>query len=319
MFWSKTDANGEFTIPHVRPGQYNLYAYATEGEITDTFSMDNVTVSGSSIDLGTIDWTPAKYETMLWRIGENDRLSDGFNMSDTPRAYGLYELPPANLTYTVGSSTPQTDWYYAQTKVGTWTVAFNNAASLSGNATLTVSVAGATGGSTVEVYVNDVKTATWTFGNDAAVYRSAVLGGKHELKKLTFPASSLVMGNNTIKLKMISVGNRGGLMYDSLKLEAGNALLSTENSSNSLLSASIKCYPNPIKNSTTFSFETSISENVTLSIFNIKGQLIDVIYKGTTKTGLNKIEWNHVSLPSDIYIYQLKTNSGSYNGKLVKM
>ncbi|MFG6687095.1 polysaccharide lyase family protein [Mariniflexile sp. HNIBRBA6329] len=318
MFWSKTDANGQFTIPHVRPGQYSLYAYATEGEITDTFTLDNITVSGSDMNLGTIDWTPAKYENLLWRIGENDRLTEGFNMSDLPRAYGLYDLPPANLTYNIGTSIPETDWYYAQTKTGMWTVAFNNSTPLSGNATLTVSIAGATGNPNVEVYVNDVKTTTWSFGNDASVYRSAVLGGRHEVKKLTFPASNLVIGNNTIKFKMTSVGNRGGLMYDTLKLETGSALLSTENDTPQF-GTSVKCYPNPIKNSATFTFNTSLSENLVLSIYNLNGQLMDVVYTGAIKTGLNTIEWNHITLPSGLYIYQLKTDSGSYNGKLIKL
>lgn len=319
MFWSKTNANGQFTIPHVRPGQYTLYAYATQGEITDTFTMDNITVSGSDMDLGSIAWTPAKYENLLWQIGENDRLTEGFNMSDTPRAYGLYDLPPADLTYNVGSSSPETDWYYAQTKNGTWTVSFNNNVSLSGDAVLTVSVAGAASNPSIEVYVNDVKTTTWSFSNDASVYRSAVLGGRHEVKKLTFPASNLVTGNNTIKFKMISVGSRGGLMYDSLKLEAGSALLSVENSINPSFSASINCYPNPVKNRATFIFNTPLSEKVALSIYNLNGQLIDVVYSGTTKPGLNEINWNNVSIPSGLYIYQLKTSKGSYNGKFVKI
>ncbi len=319
MFWSKTNANGQFTIPHVRPGQYTLYAYATQGEITDTFTMDNINISGGNLDLGTIDWTPAKYENLLWQIGENDRLTEGFNMSNTPRAYGLYDLPPANLTYNISSSTPDTDWYYAQTKIGTWTVSFNNNTSLSGNATLTVSVAGAANNPNVEVYVNDVKTTTWSFSNDGSIYRSAVLGGKHEVKKLTFPASYLIIGTNTIKFKMISLGNRGGLMYDCLKLEAGNAILSTENSINPVLSASVKCYPNPVTNNAMFTFNISLSEKVTLSIYNLNGQLMDVVYNGTTKTGLNTIKWNNITLPGGLYIYNLKTNSSSYIGKLIKL
>ena len=35
IFWTETDSNGYFTLPHVRPGQYTLYAYTKNGIITD--------------------------------------------------------------------------------------------------------------------------------------------------------------------------------------------------------------------------------------------------------------------------------------------
>jgi uncharacterized protein YfaS (alpha-2-macroglobulin family) len=48
-------------------------------------------------------------------------------------------LVPGDLTFTVGKS-KVTDWYYAQTQGGTWTVAFTLPAALSGTAYLTISV-----------------------------------------------------------------------------------------------------------------------------------------------------------------------------------
>ena len=48
-------------------------------------------------------------------------------------------LVPGDLTFTVGKSNV-TDWYYAQTQGGTWTVAFTLPAALSGTAYLTISV-----------------------------------------------------------------------------------------------------------------------------------------------------------------------------------
>ncbi len=223
MFWDQTDSSGQFTIPHVRAGEYTLYGYATEGEITDILTLDNISVSGTITDLNTIDWPVTKYENKLWQIGDNDRRTTGFRISDSLRAYGLFDLPPADLNYQIETST-ENDWYYAQTKKGTWTVSFDCDTTYTGNAVLTASIAGAARNPAVEVYINDNKVDTWAFGNDGTIYRSAVLGGRHQLKSISFPASYLIKGENTVKFKMYGVKEKGGLMYDCIKLEAGQIL-----------------------------------------------------------------------------------------------
>ena len=156
MFWGMTDKEGNYSIEHVRPGTYTLYMYATSGEVTDEFSVNNMVISGTTTRLDTVKWTPTKYQNLLWMIGENDRMSTGFHYSDTIRQYGLYDLPPATLNYTVGTSKPEKDWYYAQTKAGSWTVTFNNPKTQTGIAVLTASIAGVGNSPNVDVYVNNV-------------------------------------------------------------------------------------------------------------------------------------------------------------------
>jgi len=314
MFWSKTNSDGQFTIPHVRPGQYSIYAYATEGEITDVFTMNNVNVSGSTKNLGDIEWVPAKYENLLWQIGDNDRLTEGFKISDTPRAYGLYDLPPSDLTYNVGTSKPETDWYYAQTKNGTWTVSFDNASMQSGNANLTVSIAGAANSPKVEVYINDVRKTTWSFGNDASVYRSAVLGGHHEVKKLTFPASDLVVGNNTVKFKIIGVGSRGGVMYDYLKLESGKqVVLSNDKFVGPSQSASVTCFPNPVAALLTIELGHEFVEKSVIQLYDFSGKLITrKRIEGSTQT----INMEH--LHSGVYMLKVSNATKNVVKRIIK-
>lgn len=227
QFWTTTKANGDFTINKVRPGNYTLYAYAQAGDVTDMLQVKNITVAEGDNSLGTIEWTPTKYENLLWMIGKNNRRSDEFCLSDNVRQYGLWNLVPQNLTYTIGQSNPKEDWYYAQCqKDGTWTIKFNLDETYTGDAVLTASLAGCTGtGSTVTVGVNGTTRATWKPGiNDAGIYRSAVNSGLHHLLTCKFPASSLKKGTNTITLKMTGNGSNGGFMYDCLKLEAGDVV-----------------------------------------------------------------------------------------------
>ena len=224
QFWTLTDANGDFELKNVRPGSYNLFAYAKAGEVTDMLEQDDIVVSAGDNSLSTIEWTPKKYSELLWMIGQNDRRSSEFHYSDTIRQYGLWELVPKNLTFTIGQSNEQKDWYYAQVqKDGTWTIAFTLDKTYSGKAHLTASLAGCTGnGSTVAVKVNGTQQGTWKPGvNDAATYRSAVNSGRHHLLTLDFDASTLKKGSNTIALTMSGNGSNGGFMYDCMKLEAG--------------------------------------------------------------------------------------------------
>lgn len=222
IYWGDTDKDGSFTIRNVRKGSYTLYGYAMKGEITDELQVADIVVDGETTDLGTVKWAPATYEHKLWQIGENNRMSDGFCMSDAARAYGLWEEVPATLNYIIGESNPTTDWYYAQTKNGTWTVTFDLDETYSGTAYLTASAAGATNKPKVAVAINGGNSKTWSFGtNDAAIYRSAVLGGRHWLQTHSFPASALKKGRNTITFTMSGISKNGGVMWDCIKLEAG--------------------------------------------------------------------------------------------------
>lgn len=222
MFWGKTDANGEFEIPNVRKGDYAIYAYATKGDVTDALQVNDIAVNDAQTDLGVIDWTPGCYEHLLWMIGENNRLSDGYKLSDQPRDYGHKDLTAANLTFTIGESNPAEDLWYAQTKNGTWTIKFNLDQDYTGDAYLTASLAGTTNKPTVTVAVNGTTVGTWSNPtNDAAIYRSAVLGGRHSVKQSKFNASLLKKGENTVTLRMSGISKNGGVMYDCIKLETG--------------------------------------------------------------------------------------------------
>ena len=225
IFTAQADANGNFSIPHVRAGTYSLYAWANGGsigDVTDQYELDNISVSGSSQSLGTLTWTPTEYTNLLWQIGTADRKADEFRLGNVPRQYGLWNQVPANLTYTIGSSTPANNWYYAQTQVGTWTVNFNLSQAYSGTAHLTVALAGATRTAAVTVAVNGTSIGSYpSFTNDSAIYRSANQSGYYHLIPLSFAASLLKTGSNSITFQMTSVSGGGGVMYDTVKLETG--------------------------------------------------------------------------------------------------
>jgi rhamnogalacturonan endolyase len=215
IFSTRTDSEGRFLLPHVRPGSYTFFAMVPG--ITDEFRQDRVKVTANgSVDLGAVTVTPATYSIKLWEIGYADRTTAGFRLSDEPRQYGLEKKVPANLTYTIGESTPERDWYYAQAKRGDWTIVFKTERAYKGDAVLTIGIAGQTSNPAMEVLVNDKRVGTYAGYNSSAGYRSAILGSSHyEKKTFRFPASLLHTGRNTVTLGL----SKGSIMYDVLKLE----------------------------------------------------------------------------------------------------
>lgn len=221
MFWTLTDEDGNFSIPAVRKGNYSLYAYATTGTITDELCIDDIEVNSAETDLGEISWTPFTLENQLWNIGENNRLADGFNCSDRPRAYEAWQWQPASLEYRIGESDPATDWYNAQTKNGKWTVKFNLDRQYEGDAVFTASIAGVSNSPTIDVAVNGKVKDSWSLKDDGSIRRSATLAGRHLVKSIKFPASDLKLGENELTLIASNCKDKSGVLYDCLKLEAG--------------------------------------------------------------------------------------------------
>ncbi|MCM1163055.1 MAG: polysaccharide lyase family protein [Muribaculaceae bacterium] len=222
IFWSKTDANGNFEIKNVRKGNYSLYAYATKGTITDELEYKEVNVNSEAVNLGTIDWTPETYSTLLWNIGENNRKADGFHRSDEPRSYESRSGHPASLTYTIGTSVPSIDWDNAQTTNGTWTVLFDLDKTYEGEGKFTASIAGVSNSPRVAVKLNGVQLGSWSLTDDGSLRRSATLAGRHRVQSVKFDAATrLKAGQNKLELVASNCKDGSGILYDCIKLEVG--------------------------------------------------------------------------------------------------
>ncbi len=75
-------------------------------------------------------------------------------------------------------------------------------------------------------------------------------------------------------------------------------------------------YPNPFNPSTTISFDIRENDSGELSIFNIKGQLIE---KQKFKAGSYRINWDGSKYSSGFYFYNLKTDIYYRTGKMISM
>jgi len=119
QFWTDGTADGQFTIPHIRPGTYTLHAFA-DGVLGDFIQTNIVVTAGQPIDLGNLIWKPVRYGRQLWEIGYPDRTGDKFFKGDGPN-YWLWGwnlryalLFPHDLTYTIGQSDYHRDWFFEE-------------------------------------------------------------------------------------------------------------------------------------------------------------------------------------------------------------
>ncbi|KAF5020290.1 hypothetical protein F66182_7666 [Fusarium sp. NRRL 66182] len=155
-----TNDKGRFSFKHVRTGSYGLYASSNGGKLADVYT--NYTKSDVNItkdrtlNLGQLAWKVSGRTKRIWQIGAFDKTARGFKNGGLPYQHGVTEESPANLTFEVGKS-KDSDWYYASSAIGTWTVEFNlaeNDFAANKTALLSVSFAGYSQSAALNIHVN---------------------------------------------------------------------------------------------------------------------------------------------------------------------
>lgn len=230
QYWARADEQGRFVIPHVRPGEYTLYAFA-DGILGD-FRRDGVRIAaGETTELGTLVWTPVRYGRPLWEIGIPNRSAEEFRHGDHYWQWGLYlQYPrefPGDVDFVVGRSDWRLDWNYAQPprpdgRGGwtdtTWRIRFHLSEQPRGQAVLRLAICGVRGGP-VDVAVNGRPIGgTGPLPDSGVMHRDGIRGVQIH-RDLKFPASWLQPGENVITLTKRARTWTDGVLYDYLRLE----------------------------------------------------------------------------------------------------
>jgi hypothetical protein len=83
-------------------------------------------------------------------------------------------------------------------------------------------------------------------------------------------------------------------------------------------------YPNPFNPSTVISFQLPVNSEVTLSIYNMNGQLVKRLVAGEMSAGRHHLVWDAtddrgVRVASGVYLYVIKAGEFTAQRKLVLM
>jgi rhamnogalacturonan endolyase len=239
-FWVRGDSKGNFSIPNIRPGTYTLHAIS-DGVLGE-FALSNVVISpGQKLDLGKLNWQPVRYGKQVWEIGIPNRKGSEFFKGDDYYHWGWYleypKLFPNDVNYVVGKSDFRKDWFFEQVphnedpenttgtgagRSNTWTITFNLPAAPRGKATLRLAICGI-GTRNLSATVNDQSVGSVTgLLYNATINRDGI-GGYWSERDLTFDASLMKAGPNTLKLTIPAGNLTSGVLYDYLRLELDEA------------------------------------------------------------------------------------------------
>jgi len=82
--------------------------------------------------------------------------------------------------------------------------------------------------------------------------------------------------------------------------------------------------PNPFNPSTRISFDLTQRENVSISVYDVKGRLVNTLFKGTLDAGPHSLEWDGTSaggtrVSSGVYLYVLRTSTETIARRMVML
>ena len=332
QFWVKTDADGNFTIPHVLPGTYSLFAFGPGANGQLSLSNFATVTAANTTALGTVNWTPTRVASTIWEIGTPDRTASEFKHGTDWWTSNAYPNPnwarfmdyitefPNDVNFTIGQSNIATDWNYVQPSSKNvpisdpkWNVNFDLATVPTTGSTASVYVALAANFSAALILtVNGTNVTSPTTGIGPgnptnAMIRKGIHGAFAEVR-FNFPASILRVGTNKITFSLRIAGNASSaeVMYDYVRLEAsGTTLLSVDSFEKLDI---VNAYPNP----TTDFVTVSLSNNATvqkISVYNNLGQLVRTEAKNTVSLQ---------NLAKGNYYLTIQTEEGSFSKKVIK-
>jgi rhamnogalacturonan endolyase len=204
QYWAVVSSNGTYSTPLMKPGAYTAILYKGELEVA-TNSVIVTAGQTNTLNLASSEIAP----NYVFKIGEWDGTPSGFLNADKIIAMHPSDVrmsPWGPLTYTVGdpiSTFPMACW---QTNNNPVTIHFNLTSLPTNNLTLRAGITCAYAGGRPRPTVN-----TYTPSNPSPSSqpssRSLTVGtyrGNNWLYTFSIPASSFVLGQNTLILNTIS-------------------------------------------------------------------------------------------------------------------
>jgi hypothetical protein len=79
----------------------------------------------------------------------------------------------------------------------------------------------------------------------------------------------------------------------------------------------LQSFPNPFHGSTAISYSLPQSSQVTLTIYDITGRLVETLVNETQEPGIHRVRWNRDTDPSGVYFYRLKAGEFVETRKMV--
>ena len=80
----------------------------------------------------------------------------------------------------------------------------------------------------------------------------------------------------------------------------------------------MKAYPNPTTGNVDLSFFLAQGGQTHIALYNMTGQMVDILYNGKLDEGYNHLDFNLCNVPSGIYFCRIQNNNSTSNVKIIK-
>ena len=136
-----------------------------------------------------------------------------------------------------------------------------------------------------------------------------------------FVADYNTVGNSTTLMVVSPEGSElftahGAFTIESVVAASADSYLNTEISVPAEISIG-NAYPNPFNPSTTLSVELNTETYVSMNVFNVMGQLVEVIAEGNMNAGTHVITWDASQLSSGIYLVNTVVGNSMHQQKVM--
>lgn len=250
-FWTRTDADGRFSLQQVRPGRYSLFAIGADQFYE--FEQGGIAVAaGAAAAVGRLTWQRVARGRRVWQVGTADRSTAEYANGDDFHHWGLWRRYPTDfpqdVNFVIGKSREREGWNFAHwnwySQKNAWNIVFDLDEEPTGKAVLTLGIAVARGHNARGLGANDQPAELQVWVNDEQVgvvriastggdsYRSARQSTRYSVEEVEFDAGLLDGGENAVSLRH-ALGHRyaqgeekgesgsgpGCIMYDAIRLE----------------------------------------------------------------------------------------------------
>ncbi|MDZ4712578.1 MAG: SBBP repeat-containing protein [bacterium] len=278
----------------------------------------NVYVTGYSRGNGNYDYVTAKYDSLgvsQWA----SRFNGNTNSNDYPTALAVDPNGNVYITGVINSDANGSAANYATLKynpTGTiaWATAYNGPANGNDSATALVL------DDSNNVYVTGKSTGQGS-GFDYATVKYNNNGAQTNISRFNGPANGNDVSNSVALDNQRNIYVTGSSSngftddYATIKYFTLSGIQSIGNVIPSEFKLS-QNYPNPFNPSTTIRFSLPVYSDISLKVYDIKGQEISKLADGSLQAGNYEVTFDASLIPSGIYFYKLVTPSVTITKKM---
>ena len=146
-------------------------------------------------------------------------------------------------------------------------------------------------------------------------------GGWQSWKPIKIKNVPLTVGTHILRYEFDSDSDKKGWLFSFNYMQISKSVIVSNEVENDLVSELklTQNYPNPFNPSANIEFSLPSSGNVTLKIFNVVGQVVQVLVNENLNKGTHSVTFDAYGLSSGIYFYQLEFGGQILSKKMLLM